>query len=107
MGWRVRRVVAAFGRDQRVDPFEISLGGLGAVLEERPGVAVAAAGRRAAGARQAVGERSCAAGSSSSRRASAVEVAAERELQREGALVVAGGVVVEQQLARAGRRRAR
>ena len=43
-GRRARWARAAFGRDQRVDPLEVSLGGLGAVLEQGPRVAVTAAG---------------------------------------------------------------
>jgi len=33
-----------FGGDERVDPLEVSFGGLGAVLEERPRVAITTAG---------------------------------------------------------------
>jgi hypothetical protein len=88
----------AFGRDQRIDPFDVSLRGLGAVLEQGPRVAIAAARcRRASGARQAVGQGGASAGEELEAGVR-VEVAAERELQREGALVVAARVVVEQQL---------
>ena len=69
-------------------------------------VAVAAARRRAPGAGQAVGERGAPAGEQLEARLG-IEVTAERELERERALVVAGGVVVERGAGRGGRRRAR
>ena len=101
---RAGRRRRAFGRDQRVDPFEVSLGGIGAVLEQRARVAVAAAGASCAGpAAEPVGER----GAPAREQLEAglgIEVAAERELEREGALVVARGVVVEEQLREAARR---
>src|SRR5436190_20972933 len=92
----------AFERDQLLDPFEVVLGGLDPVLEERPGVAIGGAGGVAARLRQALREL----------RAPALEerdpcgrseVAAERELQREGALVVValvGEELIEELLAR-------
>ena len=75
--------VAPFGRDERLDPLEIALGGLGAVLEQRAGVAVAAAGVRRAARVPRRSARAARRRSRSSRRAVGVEVAAERELQRE------------------------
>ena len=74
-------------RDQLLDPREIVLGGLGPVLEERPGVAIGAAG----GTAPRLGEplRELRAPALEEREAvGGAEVAAERELQREGALVV-------------------
>ena len=60
------------------------------MLEQRAGVAVAAAGRRASRARASRSASAARRRSSSSSRRVGIEVAAERELQREGALVVAG-----------------
>src|SRR3954468_3400728 len=64
-------------------------------------VRATAAGGGARGARQPVGERGAATGEDLEARLR-VEVAAERELQREGALVVAGRVGVDEELREAG-----
>ena len=81
-------------RDQLVDPCEIVLGGLGPVLEERPGVAIGAAGGIAAGLGQPLRELGAPA-LEEGEPVGGAEVAAERELQRERPLVV-GGLVGEQ-----------
>ena len=82
-------------RDQLVDPLEIVLGGLGPVLEERPGVAIDAA-RRGLAARsdEPLGELRPAA-LEEREPVGRVEVAAERELHGERPLVV-GGLVGEE-----------
>ena len=84
-----------FGCDQVVDPLEVALGGSGAVLHEGAGVAIDGRAAGAAGAGQAVGELGAAALEEREARGG-VEEAAERELQREEALVVAGVVGGEQ-----------
>ena len=82
-------------RDQLVDPCEVVFGGLGAVLEERPGVAIdRAGGGGAAGLGEPLGELRAPA-LEEGEAADRIEVPAERELQRERTLVV-GGFIREQ-----------
>ena len=81
-------------RDQLLDPREIVLSGLGPVLEERPGVAIGVAGGVAPRLGQPLRELRAPA-LEEREPVRGAEVPAERELQREGALVV-GGLVGEE-----------